>query len=246
MFEKFKKNYYSQNGEDGIIQELIKLLNINDNSWCCEFGAWDGKNSSNTFYLIEKNNFNAVYIESNKKKFEQLKKTQKKYNKILAINEHVERNNNSVKSIDNILSNTPIPKYFELLSIDIDSYDLDVWDSLKNYFPKIVIIEINSSIKPGIYSKHGSASQGNSFSSTVKIAKQKGYKLICHTGNCIFIRNDLINKLNIDEKYLNFPELLFDKSWLYKKESRLKILIKKILPNFLISYLKKIKRLLNF
>ena len=55
MFEKFKKNYYSQNGEDGIIQELIKLLNINDNSWCCEFGAWDGKNSSNTFYLIEKN-----------------------------------------------------------------------------------------------------------------------------------------------------------------------------------------------
>ena len=244
MFGKFKKNYYSQNGEDGIIQELIKLLNINNNSWCCEFGAWDGKNWSNTFYLVKKNDFNAIYIESDKKKFEQLKKTQKKYNKILAINEHVERDRNSIKSLDNILSNTPIPKHFDLLSIDIDSYDLDVWDSLKNYFPKIVIIEINSSIKPGIYLKHGSKSQGNSFSATTNVAKQKGYKLICHTGNCIFARNDLINKLNIDPKYLDFPDLLFDKSWLYKKESKFKILIKKIIPGFLILYLKKIKRLL--
>ncbi len=29
----------------------------------------------------------------------------------------------------------------------------------------------------------------------------------------IFIREDLIIKLDIDEKYLNFPELLYDDLW---------------------------------
>ena len=48
MFDKFKKNVFSQNGEDGIIEELIKRLEIK-NLEVCEFGAWDGKLYSNTF-----------------------------------------------------------------------------------------------------------------------------------------------------------------------------------------------------
>lgn len=39
------------------------------------------------------------------------------------------------------LKQTDIPNDFELLSIDIDSYDYQVWKSLKVYKPKIVIIE---------------------------------------------------------------------------------------------------------
>ena len=71
---EFKKNVYSQNGEDGIIQEIINRLNLfeKNNLWCCEFGAWDGKHSSNTFALVEKYNFNAVYIESDKHKFKNM------------------------------------------------------------------------------------------------------------------------------------------------------------------------------
>lgn len=43
-FNKFQKNIYSQNGEDGIISEILKRLNLreNENNWCVEFGAWDG------------------------------------------------------------------------------------------------------------------------------------------------------------------------------------------------------------
>jgi len=247
MFSKFKKNYYSQNGEDGILHELIRLLNIKNGSWCCEFGAWDGKNSSNTFYLVKKNGFNAIYIESNKNKFKELEKTQKKYSKITAINDEVEKDISSAKSLDNILKKTSIPTNFDILSIDIDSYDLEVWKSLKNYFPKIVIIEINSSIKPGIFLTHGKENQGNSFSSTVKVGEEKGYKLICHTGNCIFVRKELVDKLNFDKKYLDFPELLFDKSWLTKRDSIFKKLILKMVPGYFLNHLKNTRRfLLNF
>ena len=53
MFNDFKKNIYSQNGEDGILEEVLKKLDLKKNGWCCEFGAWDGKHGSNTFNLVK-------------------------------------------------------------------------------------------------------------------------------------------------------------------------------------------------
>ena len=60
----FRNNIYSQNGEDGIIDQINKLLGFNNNSnyWCVEFGAWDGVHLSNTYNLV-RNGWNAVYIE---------------------------------------------------------------------------------------------------------------------------------------------------------------------------------------
>ena len=77
-FNKFYKNYYSHNGEDGIIEEILNRLHFNnlDNLWCCEFGAWDGKYASNTFALVEKG-WNAIYIEGNPVSFLDLKKIHK-------------------------------------------------------------------------------------------------------------------------------------------------------------------------
>ena len=74
---KFRFNIYSQNGEDGIIEELIKRLNIdktNNQKWCVEFGAWDGMHLSNTFNLVTKG-WKAVYIEGDPNRFNTLIKT---------------------------------------------------------------------------------------------------------------------------------------------------------------------------
>jgi len=241
---EFKKNIYSQNGEDGIILEVLNRLNLinKENLWCCEFGAWDGKNSSNTFALVEKYNINAVYIESDSDKFKNLLKTAKKFPTIIPINLKVERQEHSQNSLDNILSKTNISKDFDILSIDIDSYDLEVWESLKNYKPKIVIIEINSSIPPGILQKHGNNTQGNSFTSTLNTAGKKGYQLVCHVGNCFFVRNDFIDSLKIDQKFLDHPDLLFQYDWLHEKNFIKETLIK-VIPNFLLAYLRVIKRI---
>ena len=82
--------------------------------------------------------------------------------------------------------------------------------------PKIVIIEINSAYPPGIIKWHSNNyknSNGNSFSATLGVADKKGYKLVCHTGNMIFVREDLIDKIGLEEKYINFPEILYDDLW---------------------------------
>ena len=99
------------------------------------------------------------------------------------------------------------------MSIDIDSDDLAVWASISCYNPKIVIIEINSAIPPGILLWHGPSVQGNSFSSTLAVGRDKGYSLVCHTGNMIFVRDDLLPKIGLDPIFLRYPELLFDPAW---------------------------------
>jgi hypothetical protein len=46
----YEKNITSQFGEDGIIEEVLNRIGI-ENASCVEFGAWDGKHFSNTWQL---------------------------------------------------------------------------------------------------------------------------------------------------------------------------------------------------
>jgi hypothetical protein len=90
-----------------------------------------------------------------------------------------------------------------VLSIDIDGEDLLVWKALKKK-PAVVIIEINSGIQPLV--SHYSKELGSSYITMVSLGIEKGYFLLCHTGNLIWV----------DEKYKNkFPEINGDplKDW---------------------------------
>ena len=51
---KYRKNLYSQYGEDGIIAKIFDILDIKS-GYVCEFGAWDGIHLSNTYNLYAKN-----------------------------------------------------------------------------------------------------------------------------------------------------------------------------------------------
>jgi hypothetical protein len=184
----YRKNVYSQNGEDGIIAEILRRLQIS-NGYVCEFGAADGKKYSNTFALIERG-FKGVYIEADERWYPFLLDTCQQYPNILPIKSKVMTEGES--SLDNILSKTPMPINFDVLSIDIDSYDYQVWDSVKKYRPKIVIIEINGGIDPTARNIIPNPWQsGTGFWPMRALGESKGYNLICHTGNLIFVRSDL-------------------------------------------------------
>ena len=76
----------------------IKRLEIK-NLEVCEFGAWDGKLYSNTFNLVKNFNAKAIYIEGDKKRFLDLKKTCLDYKNITPINVNIEIDPNSTKSL---------------------------------------------------------------------------------------------------------------------------------------------------
>ena len=236
---KFRYDYYSQNGEDGIIKELLKRLNLNELE-VCEFGAWDGVHLSNTFNLIKNHAAKAVLIEGDNKKFKDLMETAKLFKNITPIQAYIDTKENL---LDNVLSNTFLKKDFDILSIDIDSNDLEIWESLNNYLPKIVIIEIQSHILPGIIERYNFENKTfNSFTSTVKSGANKGYTAIAHTGNLFFVRNDYLDKVKLEKDLIENNEGLFIYDWANKDKVK-KFLIK-VLPSNIIYILKILKKYL--
>jgi hypothetical protein len=150
-------------------------------------------------------------IEADASKFPELLKTSEECESIHPINALVDFTKGSPKSLDCILSKTSIPRDYGVLSIDIDSYDLDVWESHTEYRPALVIIEIDSSIPPGKMIRYGVGSvNGNSFSSTLEVAGIKGYTFICHTGNMIFVANECLQpfagKTTVDPSSAFLPD----------------------------------------
>ena len=176
---RFRFDVQSQFGEDGIIEEIFRTLPASEqNHWCCEFGAWDGLHCSNTYNLIANRGWQGVLIEANPKKFIDLQKTYRGAPQTILLNEFVDVSGND---LDAILQRSGAPNDLDFLSIDIDSIDYQIWDSLKRFRPKVVLIEFNPTIPDNIefiQSDDAGKKQGTSLLSMTKLASSKGYELI--------------------------------------------------------------------
>lgn len=213
----FVKNIFSQNGEDGIIEKLFEDLEINSGT-LCEFGAWDGIYLSNisNLYLYNQN-YNAILIESDINRANECIKLLKNYDNVEVHQRLISPDINSDNSIDNVLSKSSFDlndDNFSLLSIDIDSCDYYVFESLEKYNPKVIIIETGrQSLEYGYNYEYISYDSGCSLKSIFELAEKKGYKLVAHTGNAIFVRTDLIDKIpkmnyNIENLYIPMSEII--------------------------------------
>lgn len=181
-------------GEDGLLQYILSCLPEQDH-WCVEFGAWDGVHLSNTYHLISKACYNGVLIEGDENKYDVLKQNMSRWPETICIKKFVGLD--ETNRLDYILAETPLKKDLDLLSIDIDGDDYHVWNSLNNYRPKVVIIELGVYYKPGVLQVNEVGSDfvfgvsGTSISSMTKLAERKGYRLICCIGcNAVYVRSE--------------------------------------------------------
>jgi len=177
----------SQNGEDGITLEIFNRIGTT-NKYYVEFGTENG-NECNTRILREKFGWRGLLMDGSYE------------NKKINLNKEFI----TAENIEKLFEKYKVPKKFDLLSIDIDSNDYYVWESIKNYSPRVVIIEYNSKISPKksesiIYNPKqtwdGTDYFGASLLALTKLGERKGYKLVCcdNVGcNAFFIRNDVLN-----------------------------------------------------
>ena len=196
----FARNNTSQHGEDGIIEKVLEVIGEMD-KWCVEFGSWDGMHCSNTYSLIKDKGYAAVLIEGSAKRFKDLLKTFEGNDRVHAMNQFV--GFEAADSLNTILAETEMPQNFDLLSIDIDGNDYHVWDALKQYKPKVVVIEFNPTIANSVefvQPRDMSLGQGSSCLSLTKLAKEKGYELVCCTlGNAIYVDSKYFDKFGIED-----------------------------------------------
>lgn len=197
---QYAKNVTSQFGEDGIIAEIIKIIGDDIAKYCVEFGAWDGKHLSNTWSLVNDYGWGVCYIESDRRRYLDLKQRHSQNPKVSAINALVTDSSVPDTSLSVLLSKAGVPERIGVVSIDIDGNDYQVWRDFQGFQVDVVVIEYNYTIPPDVeyIDEGGKAFMGSSALALVNLAKSKGYRLVaCTITNCIFVRNELYSKFNI-------------------------------------------------
>jgi len=205
---KYAANEYSQNGEDGILAKLLEELEIKKGT-LIEFGAWDGVYLSNIYNLYRNGSFNAILIESDPSKVSAF--TGPKNSSIY--NFTVEPNYEDTNSIEKILDKIGYaysPDDLVIMSIDIDSSDYYVMESINEKKPIIIVIETSIGFKPG--SNFKSYDSGCSFDSVWGLGEKMGYSVIAYTSNAILIRNDYVHKLKEFRRDFSMNEMYIDEN----------------------------------
>jgi hypothetical protein len=112
----------------------------------------------------------------------------------------------TAENICSLFEKYRVPKEFDLLSIDIDGNDYWVWQAIRGYSPRIVVIEYNSSIGPDesktvpydpAFHWDGTNYFGASILALTKLGRAKGYTLIgCDNQgiNAFYLRDDLLSE----------------------------------------------------
>jgi hypothetical protein len=139
-YEMLKTEFrvFSQWGEDGIIQGLIRLLGPIPKIFI-EFGVQDYC-ESNTRFLLINNNWSGLIIDGSEDNIKNIKSDNIywQYN-LKADCSFITREN-----INDIFKRNGIKGDIGLLSIDIDGNDYWVWESIDSVNPAIVVTEYNA------------------------------------------------------------------------------------------------------
>ena len=181
----FERRIYSQNGEDGIIEVIFGAIGTT-NKYFVELGVENGR-ECNTRHLLEEQGWHGLMIDCIDNNHPLIKK------------EFI-----TAENINDILMKYDVPERFDLLSIDLDYNDYWIWKAIKNYVPRVVVIEYNATHGPSesrvaeyepYHRWDGTNYFGASLLALDRLAHLKGYVLVgCDSKgvNAFFVRNDLV------------------------------------------------------
>lgn len=198
---------FSQFGEDGILQYLIKETKISpEEAIFIEFGV-ENYLESNTRFLLVNNNWKGLVFDGSEQNIGTIK-SQDFYwrNDLTAIHAWIDRDN-----INQLIESAGFNGEIGLLSVDIDGNDYWVWQAITVVNPVIVAVEWNSVFgaeaaisipyDPSFYrtdAHYSNLYYGASISAFEYLGKQKGYSLLGSNSagnNLFFVRNDRLGNL---------------------------------------------------
>ena len=210
--EASERNVFSQAGEDGVLEKIFDIIEPTT-KYAVEFGAGDGIKDSNTRNLILNKGWSGFQIEGDAALASKLATNYADLPRVKTLQAWVYPGN-----IELLFEENGVPPDLDLLSIDIDSNDWYVWRAIRDYRPKVVLIEVNPlfpppqrmviDFNPNAY-WDGTDYYGASLQSMYELGKKKGYELVYHTkfsNDAIFVDAKYFDRFGIDD---NSPAKLF-------------------------------------
>jgi hypothetical protein len=195
---RYEFKVFSQNGEDGIIEEIFNRIGATD-KFFVEFGVGNGL-ENNTAYLLVKL-WSGLWLEGDHASVEFIKS---EFAREIASNRlRVQETFITAENIVGLFERHAVPTEFDLLSIDIDGNDYHVWKALAAYRPRVVVIEYNATFPAHLrwikkydaaWQWDGSIGFGASLKALEELGAELGYRLVgCNFAgaNAFFVRKDL-------------------------------------------------------
>ena len=196
--EPYGYKVYSQNDEDGIIQEIFRRIGTTNKRFI-EFGVQNGL-ESNCHYLLFKG-WSGLWIEGSPDYVTEIHDRFRpviKSGQLKVKNAFITRDN-----INELFTSEGFTGEIDLLSIDVDGNDYYVWQAVKAVNPRVVVIEYNGKFPPDMNWKQAYNSQhiwdysdwqGASLKAYELLGREKGYQLVgtnFNGVNAFFVRQDL-------------------------------------------------------
>lgn len=212
--ESAERSVFSQFGEDGVIEKIFETIKPGP-KFAIEFGAHNGIKNSNMRNLVVNHGWASFQIEGDAAKARQLARNYKDFPKVKTLNAWVWPGN-----IEILFEEADVPKDLDFLVIDIDSNDYYVWRAIRDYRPKVVMIETNMFFPPPqlmVIDYHPmnywdqTYYAGASMQSMVNLGKKKGYELIYQMKrgpNMFFVDKKYFDLFGIED---NSPEAIYRK-----------------------------------
>lgn len=198
---------FSQYGEDGILQFLVKATGIRDDERTfVEFGVGDYR-EANTRLLVLKDGWRGLVLDCDRDAVSRIRSSEIAWRySVRAVNAWITK-----ETINETLRETGGERARGVLSIDIDGNDYWVWREIVSPRPVIVVVEYNSlfgykrpvsvpydSAFRRFRAHHSGLYWGCSLAALESLGKEKGYALICSNSagnNAFFVREDRLGEL---------------------------------------------------
>jgi hypothetical protein len=191
---------YSQNDEDGIVQEIFTRIGTTNRNFV-EFGSGECLLNTGTYLLVT--GWKGLWLDSQPDQLNEIHGYFGQYEQAgdLKVREAFITPGN----INELLADRV--QDLDLLVIDIDGNDYHIWKALTVVRPRVVMIEYNGMFRPpaAVVQPYVSEFQnalgsfsGASLQALEMLGREKGYDLVgCNfTGsNAFFVRNDLTGDL---------------------------------------------------
>ena len=188
---------FSQNDEDGILQEILRRIGPGDKTFV-EFGVQDGLQNNTRLLLYQ--GWRGLWIEADATACGSVRRSFA--SEVTSGQLQLSQSFVTTQNIVSLIAQARLGE-IDVLSIDIDGNDYWIWEAI-SLTPRVFIVEYNAKFPPPTkwvmqynpthrwdYTDY----QGASLEALTELGRTKGYTLVgcCLAGvNAFFVRNDLV------------------------------------------------------